>query len=122
VSETTPELVINIRTERLLSLAQAARLFPSHKRDLPLHPSTLTRWILKGVLCGTGERIRLEALRVGYKWITSIEAVERFLARQQIANPTAVPPQSPNYRPAAWRRKASERAARAAAELEKLGV
>jgi hypothetical protein len=41
---------------------------------------TAWRWITKGLLTPTGERVRLEAIKVGSAWTTSREALERFTA------------------------------------------
>jgi hypothetical protein len=60
--------------------------------------------------------VRLEAVRLGNRWMTSREALQRFTERLTPRiddNPVPAP------RPAARRRRASERAE---AELERLGV
>ena len=45
------------------------------------HPATVARWIQKGCRSVSGERVHLEAVRRGYKWVTSAEALLRFFAR-----------------------------------------
>jgi hypothetical protein len=67
--------MIDLKTETPLSLAQAAKLIPPTRQDKPVHVSTLVRWILHGV-----RGVQLEAVRVGGRWITSREALERFSA------------------------------------------
>jgi Protein of unknown function (DUF1580) len=67
--------MIALRTERPLSLAQAAKLIPPTRLEKRVHVSTLVRWILRGV-----RGVKLEAARVGGRWITSQEALERFSA------------------------------------------
>jgi hypothetical protein len=66
---------------------------------------TIRRWITRGIVVG-GERIRLEAARVGGKYVTSKEALERFVnrmsQRSEVADPappavtaTPAPPPAP---------------------------
>jgi hypothetical protein len=40
---------------------------------------SLWRWILRGVPGPEGRRVRLEAVRCGGKWLTSKEALQRFI-------------------------------------------
>lgn len=42
------------------------------------HPSTVVRWITTGVPGPDGVRVRLDGLRLGQKWRTSREALQRF--------------------------------------------
>jgi hypothetical protein len=67
--------MIDLKTESPLSLAQAARIIPPTRLDKPVHVSTVVRWILHGV-----RGVRLEAVRIGGRWITSQESLERFSA------------------------------------------
>jgi hypothetical protein len=66
--------------EPLIALTQAARKYPGHRGAARLHPATLTRWILAGVRAPDGRRVRLEAVRVGCRWLTSEAALARFAA------------------------------------------
>jgi hypothetical protein len=72
-------MAINAATETLLSLADAARRCPRGRNGARVSPSTVLRWILNGVkpIAG-GERIRLGGARLGGRWITSVEAIQRF--------------------------------------------
>jgi hypothetical protein len=72
---------IELKSESIISLAQAARLLPPGRRGRPVTLSCVLRWILDGVKIPAG-RVRLEAIRIGGRWLTSIEAMERFAARQ----------------------------------------
>src|SRR4051812_23510346 len=65
--------MIDLQNETTLSLAEAARRLPQSAPGKPLAVSTLTRWISTGV-----RGVRLEASRLGGKWITSTQAIERF--------------------------------------------
>src|SRR5262249_12923326 len=68
-----------ILDEHRISLHETPRLLGPDGR--PTHLSTALRAITKGVKTTTGERVKLEALRVGGRWITSREAVERFIMK-----------------------------------------
>jgi len=62
----------HLLTERLRPLQEAAREIPGRP-----HISTVLRWCLKGIKGG----IKLETILVGGKRFTSVEAIERFVAR-----------------------------------------
>src|SRR5438132_849803 len=51
----------------------AARLLPPGRNGRNVHVSTIVRAIIKG---------QLEALRVGSRWVTSVEALQRWAERQ----------------------------------------
>lgn len=97
----------------LITAAEVAARFPGARGAARLHPATVTRWILKGVRGPGGRRVRLEAVRVGSRWMTTQAALARFAAA--LAAPAdAAPSRSP-----AARNRASERAA---TELERMGA
>jgi hypothetical protein len=76
------------------SLAQIARRIPSTKGDRPVHPATLTRWILRGAKAPDGTVIKLEARKFPGGWKVTEEAVERFLDRltqAALGEPVEVP-------------------------------
>jgi hypothetical protein len=111
--------MIDLQNERTLSLAQAARepLFPPGRNGAKPTLSCILRWILNGVNGPTGDRIRLEAVRLGRRWITSREAIQRFAER--------LTPQLGESEPVRSTRTAVERgraAERAAKQLEKAGI
>src|SRR5262245_25487625 len=105
--------------ETLISLAAAARMIPPH-RGSRTAPSTVFRWLTRGVRLPGGQILRLEGLRLADRWLTTCEAVQRFLVAQHEAhglhasNPGPTPPRTP-----AQRQRAAERAA---ARLEDLGI
>ena len=103
-----------LQDESLISLSQAAARFPGHRGAERLHPATLTRWILKGVKAVDGRRVKLEAVRVGCRWLTSEPALRRFA--DALGSPPAESPPPPT---AAARQKASQRAD---AELRAMGA
>ena len=51
--------MIDVSTEQLLTLAQAAQLRPAGRRGRPTHTSTVYRWISRGL-----RGHRLEAIRL----------------------------------------------------------
>jgi hypothetical protein len=109
--------MIDLTKEHLLSLAQAAKLQPNGRRDRPMSLSCVFRWVLHGVRGPDGKVIRLEALRLGGRWLTSREALQRFAEAQTPCLDGAH--DSPAPRPPSTRQRASERAA---AELGKAGI
>jgi hypothetical protein len=83
--------MISLNEETPLSLKEAARILPPTRQDKRVHVSTLTRWILHGV-----QGVRLEAYRIGGRWVTTREALERFSAaltdNRQYRSPSSSPP------------------------------
>ncbi len=104
----------SILDETTLSLPEAARRLPSYRRGRPVSVSCIMRWILHGVRTPIGA-VKLEAVRLGGRWITSTEALGRFAAAQTpLATSGVQLPRSPSTR-----RRQSERAAE---QLERLGI
>src|SRR5262249_17458663 len=106
--------MLDLTTERPLTLEAAARLFPAAPRGRRCHLSTVLRWILTGSRAPDGSRVKLEGARVGGRWFTTREAIKRFsvaLTPQPADAPTTLPP-----RTVTQRRRAAERAG---AELQK---
>jgi hypothetical protein len=103
-----------LNDESLISLSQAAARFPGHRGAERLHPATMTRWILKGVRAVDGRRVKLEAVRVGCRWLTSEPALQRFADALSGPATDSAPSRTPTAR-----QKASERAA---AELRAMGA
>jgi hypothetical protein len=78
------EATMRILCEQRITLPQATRLLGTE--DQPVHLSTVLRAVTIGLkLPKSDERKRLEALRAGGRWITSVEAVERFLLAMTVA-------------------------------------
>jgi hypothetical protein len=74
------------------------------------------RWILKGAKAPDGSRVRLEAVRLGGRWFTSREAIQRFAAA---LTPRVDDEPAPVPRSEGAQRRASERTAR---ELGRIGI
>jgi hypothetical protein len=79
--------MINLLTERVITLVEAARLVPPGRGGRPTHLSTLLRWIHPGV-----RGVQLEAARLGGRWVTSREALQRFAERLTAARAGPPPP------------------------------
>jgi hypothetical protein len=105
-----------ILNETTLSLSQAAKRLPPGRKEAPVSLACVLRWVLKGARAPDGGLIRLEAVRLGGRWLTSLEALARFAER--LTPPTANSPASPTPTPR-QKRKAEERAER---ELERMGI
>jgi hypothetical protein len=103
--------------EPLIGLVAAGRLLPGHRANRHVDGATIWRWIVKGAKSTSGGVVRLEAVRVGGRWVTSAGAVRRFVAALTEASlvgteTTATPVASPASR--------KHRAATASAELDAL--
>ncbi|MCI0464668.1 MAG: hypothetical protein L0Z62_47695 [Gemmataceae bacterium] len=98
-----------------LYLSRAAKRFPPHRKNRPVTLGCLVRWIIEGVRGPGGERVRLEAARVAGKWMTTPQAITRFIIAQ--TPDLADRPQLP--RTSTMRRRAAERAE---AQLQKIGL
>ncbi len=96
--------------EQHLPLHQVAKSLPPGRNNKPVHVSTILRWIFGGITLPDGSRLRLEAARLGNRWVTSREAVSRFVAAQTAAVAPAARP------------RPGESARRAEAELAARGV
>jgi len=98
-------------------VAMASRL-PGGRGGPHVNASTVWRWIDKGSRAKNGELIRLEAVRAGQRWLTSVEAVGRFLARLTAAAlpPFDALPDRPGTTPK-QRARAAESASRKADEI-----
>jgi hypothetical protein len=107
--------MIDITVEQPISLRDAAGLLPSNRKGKKVSFQCLLRWVLDGSLGPDGERIRLEALRLGNRYITSREALQRFALR--LTPPEKKPTRKPRTPKQA--RTACEQASR---ELEEMGV
>jgi hypothetical protein len=73
--------MIDLRREQPLNLITAAKLIPPARNGEKTHLSTLLRWIIHGSKGPDGTIVRLEAMRLGSRWVTSREALMRFMDR-----------------------------------------
>jgi hypothetical protein len=108
--------MIDLSTEIPIPLAEAARLIPPARGGKRTHLSTLLRWILTGCTGPGGETVRLEGQRLGSRWVTSQEAIQRFMAA---LTPHLGTNPGPAPRTSAQRRRSAERAER---DLGRIGI
>jgi Protein of unknown function (DUF1580) len=109
-------MAIDLTAETPIPLTAAARLVPPARRGKRTHLSTLLRWVLTGAVAPDGTRVRLEAVRLGGRWMTSRESIQRFALSltPRLGDEAPEPPRS-----RAARARASDRAA---TELGRRGV
>jgi hypothetical protein len=81
--------IVSFGNEELLTLAELAKRLPRRRQNRPVHPSTVHRWRRPGIA-----GVRLECLRVGGVWCTSLAAVQRFCERLSRADPRPSPGQA----------------------------
>lgn len=113
MSDTIPQVLQEIRDGHGLGMAAASRLLPGVGGG-GCDPSTLFRWATSGVKTMNGTRVKLEAVRVGRRLVTTGPALERFVLATTAGynlDPTPAP------RTPAQRRKAVERAERKLIEM-----
>ena len=108
--------MLDLTCEQLIPLAKATRLVPPARRGKRTHLSTLLRWILTGATAPDGSRVRLDAVRLGGRWMTTLGSLQRFAAAltPRVGDEAPASARSPSART-----RASERAA---AELTRKGV
>lgn len=94
-------------SDELLTLPQAAGLFPRRRAGSKVSTSTLWRWYTRG-----SRGVRLEVARVGGSVYTTRDAIRDFITARSIAGGAPVS-QAPTP---------STRSKRAMRELEKLGM
>jgi hypothetical protein len=110
---TTPDIT---DPDDTLSLSQACRTLPRGRNGSRPHLSTLLRWIRDGVGTPDGHRVRLGAVRIGSRWVTSRRSLQAFA---EALTPQTDIEQAPVPRTPGQRSRASERAAQV---LESAGI
>jgi hypothetical protein len=73
---------IDVRTEKLISLREAAGHVPPSRLGRPARPSTVWRWCRRGARLPDGSTLLLESVFLNGRWLTSVDALGRFLRRQ----------------------------------------
>lgn len=61
---------------------------PGHRGGSRCHTSTFIRWATKGVKAATGEVVKLRAVRIGSKWLTTDEWFAAFVEATTAAHAT----------------------------------
>jgi hypothetical protein len=103
-------LVERILTEKPIGVAAAAKLMGTFWEGKTAHASTITRWATKGVKLTDGRVIRLEAVKINGRLVTSRAALIRFISAQQDPPPTEVTESSTRAETPAQRRASASRA------------
>jgi hypothetical protein len=103
--------------ETLCSLRDAAGRFPPARFNRRPSPGAVWRWVRDGIRLSDGRVVRLEAIRVCGRWLTSDEALTRFVTAQQTCDHANSQSPGKNSRSLESRQRASDRAA---AELDRL--
>ena len=103
--------------EPLIPLAAVSGVLPAHRGSGHIGGQTVFRWITRGVRAVDGRVVRLEAVRLGSRWLTSAAAVGRFSAA--LTTP-AIAPTSPTADPTTP--SAPRRPTAAGRELDALGI
>lgn len=115
-AEATRILTAEILAGHGLSMAQAAQKVPGFRPGTQTNPATIFRWGKDGIRLADGSRLHLEMIRLAGRWLTSEQALVRFIERQtpSVASSPTPTPQTPTQR---------DRAARRASDaLDKLGL
>jgi len=102
----SPEVIDPINDD-LLTLSEAATLFPRRRGGARVNTSTLWRWRTRG-----SRGIRLETVKVGSQVCTTADAIRAFIAARSAAD-VATCPQAPSP---------SKASANAMRELERMGL
>jgi hypothetical protein len=100
--------MIDIATETLLTLRDAAARIPSSRAGRPTHAATVFRLI---------RARKFEGIRIGGRWVTSVEALQRYADRETRAALGDRPAPGPSI----TRRRAAE-IDRAEREATALGI
>jgi hypothetical protein len=87
----TPDLVEKILAEGPIGMSAAARRLGTFRDGKATHASTPTRWATVGVRLADGSILKLEAVRLNGRLVTSWQAVLRFVRTQQRQPAPATP-------------------------------
>ena len=110
-------MAIDLQTEEVLSLTDAAKALPPVDGRRP-HVSTIWRWCRRGV-----RGVHLEHARIGHRVVTSQQALSRFAQRlaETDADPPAQPVRQAGIRPRTERQRQRD-VARAKRALDRAGI
>jgi hypothetical protein len=79
-STTLPGVIAEVLAGEGLGLSAVARKVPGHRGTVTVNMSTLFRWITAGASAADGTVVKLEAARIGNRWMTSATALAAFAA------------------------------------------
>jgi hypothetical protein len=112
----TPQLLEEITAGHGLYLSQLAKRAPPFRLGRPATFHGVLRWVLAGARCPDGSRVYLEAARLSGKWVSTPQALARFIALQT-PQVEATLPREPRSSKA--RTRANDQAA---TELKEIGI
>lgn len=72
-------MTIDLLREDAVSLTDARKNLIPKFTGKPVSAPTIYRWVAKGLRVRDGSRVKLEAIRIGREFITTKQAVHRFL-------------------------------------------
>jgi hypothetical protein len=98
--------------DRLLSCTEAVKLLPPGRKSATVSPATITRWILRGCRAADGRRVKLRAVRIGFRWAVRRTWLDEFFEALAAGKAeSALLPRSPAKRQRAVNRANRELAA-----------
>src|SRR5262245_61856421 len=109
--------MIDLSCETAHNLSDLCQYVPPGRDGTKTHLSTLLRWVLKGVRAADGRVVRLDALRLGGRWISARQALQRFAEALTPRAEAPAPIQTP--RSPSKRQRAAEKAGQ---QLEAMGI
>jgi len=113
MSESTSRVLSEVQAGDGLSLSGVGRTIPGHRGKPTMNPRSVLRWVRDGTITPSGRRVKLEACRVGNRWLTSNSAVARYVqALTDDSEPAATPAVQPTRTDSARRRAAENAAAK----------
>jgi hypothetical protein len=71
----------SLLSEELIPVQELPARLPPASSGKRMHRAAVWRWVRDGLKSADGSRVRLEALRMGRRWVTSKQAVGRFFRR-----------------------------------------
>jgi len=92
MADSTPSVLSEIVAGDALGLSAAARLLPAHRGEGRVCASTIWRWIKTGTRTSDGRVVKLEAARIGTRWLTSQAALTRYMTALTPVTPEATSP------------------------------
>lgn len=85
-------MAIDVFTEEVVSINEAAKRLPKLRAGKPIGLATIYRWINSGRRSKNGDRVRLESIKIGGAVCTSTEALQRFFDRLTTEQILVTPP------------------------------
>lgn len=79
--ESTKPSAEALLAEELIPVQDLPSRLPPSKSGRPMNRAAVWRWVSRGLSRPDGSRVRLEALLMGRRWVTSKEALARFFVR-----------------------------------------